>query len=391
MVVSVERDLLARWQNGSNVLLRVRSPEDPVRLRAALTAARREIAALGPDTGSGAAGPAYLSPLIPVPDGQLMIVDFGRVPPATVRAVPELVARHLTDGGIRDAVVDTPQRIGDRYATVTAFAPSARAWLRGPLGVPFGPAARDAPGYLLDLVVEWVRGEQPATQPIGVIVSAELALAWSTVSAALSPALATGSSVAVVASDFRTSAVAGAVQGRFGGTVPQASLTVAGPGWQPAAFVAAMARQRDALRAHAGRLLWAGVTVSPDARDTLSAVWNDREPPAGPGINRPPGDRLADVLVPDGMWYQILSPGHIARLSGPPPEAATLPDGRVELTIGAPEQWLPGHPDRPAVVARARELLAGCLVDEATAQAMSRERLATARASDTTDFFGHPG
>ena len=75
MVVGVERDLLARWQNGSNVLLRVRSPEDPVRLRAALTAARREIAGLGPDTGSGAAGPAYLSPLIAVPDGQLMIVD----------------------------------------------------------------------------------------------------------------------------------------------------------------------------------------------------------------------------------------------------------------------------------------------------------------------------
>src|SRR5947208_760682 len=205
MVVSVGGDLMARWQNISNVLLRVRSPEDPVRLRAALTAARREIAALGPDTGSGAAGPAYLAPLIAVPDGQLMIVDFNGVPPSTVRAVPELVARHLTGGGIRDAVVDTPQRIGDRYATVTAFAPAAR--------------------------------------------------------------------------------------------------------------------------------------------DTLSAAWNDREP-AERGVNRPPGDRLADVLVPDGMWYQILSAGHLARLGGPPPEAHPLPDGRIELTVGTAEQWLPGHPDR---------------------------------------------
>ena len=271
MVVSVERDLLARWQNGSNVLLRVRSPEDPVRLRAALTAARREIAALGPDTGSGAAGPAYLSPLIAVPDGQLMIVDFNGVPPATVRAVPELVARHLTDGGIRDAVVDTPQRIGDRYATVTAFAPAARAWLRGPLGTPFGPAPRDAPGYLLDAVVEWVR-QPPEPDPIGVIVSMELPLTWSTVGGALMPALATGSSVAVVASDFQTSAIAGAVQGRFGGTVPQASLTMAGRGLPPAALVAAMVHQRELARAYAGRLVWAGVTASPDARDTLSAA-----------------------------------------------------------------------------------------------------------------------
>lgn len=385
MVVSVERDLLARWQNGSNVLLRVRSPEDPVRLRAALTAALREIAALGPDTGSGAAGPAYLSPLIAVPDGQLMIVDFNGVPPATVRAVPELVARHLTDGGIRDAVVDTPQRIGDRYATVTAFAPAARAWLRGPLGTPFGPAPRDAPGYLLDAVVEWVR-QPPEPDPIGVIVSMELPLTWSTVGGALMPALATGSSVAVVASDFQTSAIAGAVQGRFGGTVPQASLTMAGRGLPPAALVAAMVHQRELVRAYAGRLVWAGVTASPDARDTLSAAWNDREP-AERGVNRPPGDRLADVLVPDGMWYQILSAGHLARLGGPPPEAHPLPDGRIELTVGTAEQWLPGHPDRPTVLAHARELLAGCLADEAGAQAMSRERLASARARDTTGFF----
>ena len=116
--------------------------------------------------------------------------------------------------------------VTERYATVTAFAPAARAWLRGPLGTPFGPAPRDAPGYLLDAVVEWAR-QPPEPDPIGVIVSMELPLTWSTVGGALMPALATGSSVAVVASDFQTSAIAGAVQGRFGGTVPQASLTLA--------------------------------------------------------------------------------------------------------------------------------------------------------------------
>jgi hypothetical protein len=32
------------------------------------------------------------------------------------------------------------------------------------------------------------------------------------------------------------------------------------------------------------------------------------------------------------------------------------PGGRVEVTIGEPEQWLPGHPDRAAVGNEARRL-----------------------------------
>ncbi len=80
MAVSVERGLLSWWQSGSNVLLRVRSPEDPVRLRSALIAAQREIARLGRSGPGGLDGPKYLSPLIAVPGGQLLIVDFGATP-----------------------------------------------------------------------------------------------------------------------------------------------------------------------------------------------------------------------------------------------------------------------------------------------------------------------
>lgn len=39
-----------------------------------------------------------------------------------------------------------------------------------------------------------------------------------------------------------------------------------------------------------------------------------------------------------------------------PAGATELPGGRVEVTIGEPEQWLPGHPDRAAVGNEARRL-----------------------------------
>jgi hypothetical protein len=78
-------------------------------------------------------------------------------------------------------------------------------------------------------------------------------------------------------------------------------------------------------------------------------------------------------------------------LGGAPSGARPLADGRVELTVGEAEQWVPGHPDRPGVLARARELLAGCLVDEGTALTLTRDRLAQARARDTSGFFPSPG
>jgi hypothetical protein len=86
-------------------------------------------------------------------------------------------------------------------------------------------------------------------------------------------------------------------------------------------------------------------------------------------------EKLRDILVPDAMWYQLLSAGHLARLGGPPPNAVEVAPHRFELTIGEPQQWLPNHPDRDAVRAHGRELLANCLVTEDEAIAMTIQRI----------------
>ncbi|MBM0258887.1 hypothetical protein [Micromonospora sp. 4G55] len=65
----------------------------------------------------------------------------------------------------------------------------------------------------------------------------------------------------------------------------------------------------------------------------------------------------------------------------PPP--VPLPGAQLllaELTIGEPEQWLPGQPDVAAVREHGRRILAPCLVGEAQAVAMAAAGLGRFRA-----------
>ncbi len=133
-------------------------------------------------------------------------------------------------------------------------------------------------------------------------------------------------------------------------------------------------RLREHVRAHAPGLSWAGISVEPDARDLTTSEWNDRTRSRLVDPNL-----VADLLVPDGMWYQILTADHLKRLGGTPPGAVELADGLVELTVGEPEQWLPTHPDQDTVRARARALLAPCLATPDQVQALSGQRMAMAR------------
>lgn len=367
MAVSVEPGLTDRWRGGSNALLLVRSPEDAARVRSALTAATRDIAALGA---------AYVPSPVAVPAGHLLTIDFGTTPAAQFRSVPEVITRRLTEAGIGEAALGAPGKIGGRYAAITALAPAARAWLRGPLGAPLGPAPLGA-DPLLEIAAAWVWATAPELPPQGVVISAEFELAWPGVTEALRPALATHAPVAIVASDFASTATVAAVEASLLGAVKQATLTAAGQD-----VVAAMRGQRDLLAAHAGELAWAGVDAVPTAREALSAQWGGR---------RPGGEHVPDLLVPDGMWFQVLSPGHLERLGGLPAGAGAatveLPGGRSGLTVGEPEEWVPGHPSGAAVRERARDVLAGCLVDEETALRLTGTRLAEARARDTEGFF----
>lgn len=380
-------------------MVHVRSADDPARLLSGLQAAAADIAALdagwrsSPGLSPGdRTGPAFVSGPIGLPDGFLLMVDLGSTPAALVARVLNLLVQRLSEAGVRDAWIGAGRRLGDRYAAILGFGPAARAWLRGPLGRPFGHSDGRPPHWLRAIAIRWLAEHHPpGTGPIGVVVSVERPSSWPALDADLAWTLETGWPVAALASDFATAAAGLAVDGGPRDTQPAASLTAAGAAWTAGEVARELASQRDLIRAHADALVWAGASVALDARGLLTVAWSDEQPGQAPASGRRPDvRRLADLLVPDGMWYQLLGEGHLARLGGPPAGGRRLGADRVELTVGEPQQWMPGHPDRPAVQARARELLAGCLPDVATVAVLDRERLLAARSRDTEGFFGVP-
>jgi hypothetical protein len=129
---------------------------------------------------------------------------------------------------------------------------------------------------------------------------------------------------------------------------------------------------------------WAAVDVDVDADWILGGAGYALQPPRGSDDSIV---TLGDVLVPDAAWYQVLTAGHLDRLGGLPAGARVLREGVAELTLGSPEQWLPGHPDAPTLRTEGRALLSALLVEPDPAFTLSRERMAAARARDTTGFF----
>jgi hypothetical protein len=75
----------------------------------------------------------------------------------------------------------------------------------------------------------------------------------------------------------------------------------------------------------------------------------------GNGTRRRPSDAdwaTQEALAePDGPAY-VSDPVTPAQR----PDPVELPGGRFELTIGEPEQWVPGHPQHDAIRAHARRI-----------------------------------
>ncbi len=84
---------------------------------------------------------------------------------------------------------------------------------------------------------------------------------------------------------------------------------------------------------------------------------------------------LADELLLDSYPYQVLAPGHLARLAGEsPPGVRPLGGGRAELFLGDPTAWLPGSPQRDRHREDGRRLLGPCLLSQDAANHLVQGR-----------------
>lgn len=373
MAVVVLPEIDRELRESQSLLIEVRS--DDGHLPDAMARVREALLRLdGPDQDGEPQPVGFLPSPVPLPGAHLLLLDLGALPDEQVLAVPRLLAEQLRDGGVRDAVVSLA--VPGRTDRLQEFGMAARAYLAGPVGAPFGPAPPRPPFPLLDIALDWLHASTDRTADVAAVVlgveTPVPARSLRPVAEAVLTTPAGATTVTVVASDFATELVAASVGAAYRNGLPAATLTVA-PGQGDRAEVTRRMRElRDVIRAHAELLVWAGVDAEPDTRLVLRHDWVPR---TDRGPSRPDVSALADVLVPDAMWHQLLSPGHLERLGGLPEGAVGLPGGRAELTIGEPEQWLPGHPDGAAVREHGRRILAPCLVGEAQAVAMAADRL----------------
>jgi hypothetical protein len=334
VAITVAEGLPARIHSGVPVTLWVLSTEDPVRLDAALRAAANDIAALG----EGQYRYPEVTDPIAIPGGYAVVMDLTTMPGDLAVTVTDLMVARLSETGAAAAQISGAPEAGDRYSAISSFAPVAQAWLRGVRDRNVGKGvSRRLDTRLVDVAIDWLRQEyRDDMERIALAVAAEVPFDWESAATAARGILGPLSGTTLFVTDF-SSAIASAVLGAFSGT--GLSLMAAGADWPAAEIVHHMRGQRDLIRAHATALTWAGVTAQTDNRYLLSGYVSMPAPVPGP------------------LWYQLLADQHVAELGGPPEGAVELPGGRTELTVGEPEQWVPGHPDRDAVMGRARRLI----------------------------------
>jgi hypothetical protein len=349
MAIAMWKGLVRELVEWGTIYILVRSPAEPDRLFNALSAAAADIGDIGywaiePDPGdpdSGDWDAAEVTGPIPVPGGGILQIHAGNHPPEMkLGDIPGLLATSLELAGITDATIGPSPLRGSRYEILASMGPAVCTVLCGPPREP--GSERGVPPALTDVAVDWLRGEfRPGWELQSLLIAAEVPVTWDTLRQVIDGALKPLPWVSVVASDFAAAAAAIGIGECLGRGV---AMTAADAGQSTAEIVSRMRRMRETLRSQAPRPeLWlASVTVQPgDENLYLSGLTNGSE----------------DFFHP--AWYQIRSPERLRRIGGPPPGAAELPGGRVELTVGEPEQWLPGHPEHDAVRQRAGQLLAG--------------------------------
>lgn len=336
MVITIQPGVIEmlRSDRGETPMLLVRG-EPGETLAAALRAAVPDIEGLAP-----AHFPAEVDDPVPVPGGYLILARLGApTRPSARAAIPGLLAQRMEQAGINAEICEAPIA-GARHKVPESFTPIATAWLQGSEDRWTQDTRPWLEPHLINAGAEWLRHEyQPGMELTALVGAVELPVLPETLSPVVSGILGTKNYTAVLASDF-TTAAASVVFGQFLGR--GLTLSAAGRNWDASDVTARMRQQREFIRQHAQlpELVWAGATAeSASFYLTMPDLTRQDYPAVGP------------------VWYQLLSRDQLQQLGQPPADAVELPGGRVELTIGEPEEWLPGKRSRRKAETRARRLL----------------------------------
>lgn len=371
-------------------ILQVVDADDGQAARAGMQAARRVLCGLaaGPETAFGlgpgeANTPAFVGPVIPAGTGPALYVDAGGIPDRLLMAIPQLLADQLEQAGVGSARLVCPKGGGplnDAFGRGEGVLQGA-----GLLALTRPPRRREdlrLPRRWLEVATTWVtEGVEADQQLYAQLSSLEFPLAVEGVRPLLEQWRETKiRSCRVVAGDL--DARLRGVRTDVGVGTPQLGLAVGGPKASKQELLAGFDKLVEVARDLAVEAAQVAVTLDAYFWGQFGHDW---EAQGGEQLS----ERVSDQLCLDAFPYQILGPGHAQRLGGLPAGAQPLEDGKWELFVGQPADWLvdldaaptrpplpPKDPYRqtPQVVARGRQLLAGCLFEYGESVPLIKQR-----------------
>jgi hypothetical protein len=367
MAVRVDEGVADRVveDRGGYLQAQVRSGFEVARL--ALERAAEEIASLDAGwesaigLGPGHANtPNYVSQVSDSPIGPYVYIDAKHMPDEFLRRYPQVVADHLTRAGVADALVTSPLVGGpldDLLTLPRALTLHARTSNRGSL-----------PGGWLADAVAWVRDRSDASALMAGAGPVQLSTTPDQAAELLDTCNRSGSAWLLASGDLQRRALAAHGEYQLG---PELVVAAGGPGVGDRELAGLAEELRALARRLAPDIAHGFIAMEPGFGDLLAgphqldADQADQDPVATA--------RLADVLVPDAFWYQVLSPGHLRRLGAAPAGARPLPGGRAELTLGDPVAWIAGRGDA-GLRAVGRQRLGRLLATRVDARRMWEER-----------------
>lgn len=364
--ITVARGVVSRLRAGGTYLLLVRTTHDK-KATTGLENAGAELMALNADDEGDhePEGPSFVGPPVPVPGGYLLMVDTSAMTSAAVRAIPDLLARHLVAAGVEEATVALPPR-NNRWLVAFRQREVFYAQLVAQQYFDFSnPAAHRDPRLwrpLLTTAMDWLYHGQGGPARLAV-TGADLGTMDSRahLDAAVSAVLSAGAicDILRICDDGeRFLDVQSISQVELGATMVPTEQS-------PGALVHKMQELAGSFEAVAAHLDWAGVDLNQCYDAEMGTIGMHGPGPWSVGDDPRPRFTWPNVAewVPGAYWWQILTPEQRAKLPSHVAGAVETPldGGRVRLTFGNADDWARGSSTRDELRNRAHAALAPAL------------------------------
>jgi len=390
MTVVIKRGLATRIrEHPDSILIQAAEPSDAARAGTAMTRAGEQILRLdgapGSADGLGPAdrnNPKWVSEVLHLPGGPMMMIDGGYTPRRLLAGIPQIVAGCLEEDGV-SAIVQAP----DVRGPLSETGQIPRAVVLRMYTTPHSVRERvELPQGWLAQAGDWVVGDAPAdTEVMGRLGFATFAAAAGGVEGLLEQWERLRPGMGVLATGDPAGVMRAAGLHLPPDLNPNVVLGLGGPGASDEDLIAGFAELQRVARQIAGTAAYAFISIEATFVP-FNGPWHDTEWAAlVDGPRDMLAEALADRIVLDAFPYQILGPAHLQTFPEAPSGAVALSAGRLEVVIGAPQDWLfvrqpdPNWDPRaqwstlrrdPAVALRGRDVLAPWLMTSEQAQAL---------------------